>query len=160
MDENIPIILCKLERIFPPAFFDSMEHIPIHLAYEAWLGGPVQYRWMYPFERFMGESKRSVKNKARVEGSICAAYLHRETTYFCSHYFKNFMLSPTHVRNEMQWQVEPREGALSVFRQSGRHAGKEFTHWLTDAEFNSAHVHVLINCSEVKPYLEYVIIHL
>ncbi|XP_052727401.1 uncharacterized protein LOC128194922 [Vigna angularis] len=54
----------------------------------------------------------------------------------------------------MQWQVEPREGALSVFRQSGRHAGKEFTHWLTDAEFNSAHVHVLINCSEVKPYLD------
>jgi len=30
----------------------------------------------------MGESKRSVKNKARVERSICATYLHRETTYF------------------------------------------------------------------------------
>ena len=51
MEENIPIILCKLERIFPPAFFDSMEHLPIHLAREARLGGPVQYRWMYPFER-------------------------------------------------------------------------------------------------------------
>src|SRR3954470_6591893 len=46
-------------------------------------GGPVQYRWMYPFERFMGDSKRSVKNKARVEGSICAHYLHRETSHFC-----------------------------------------------------------------------------
>jgi len=42
---------CKLERIFPLGFFDSMEHLPIHLPYEAWLGGPVQYRWMYPFER-------------------------------------------------------------------------------------------------------------
>jgi len=32
----------------------------------------------------MGESKRYIKNKARVEGSICATYLHRETIYFCS----------------------------------------------------------------------------
>lgn len=44
-------ILCNLEMIFPPSFFDSMEHLPIHLAYEAKVGGPVQYRWMYPFER-------------------------------------------------------------------------------------------------------------
>jgi len=51
MEQNFPIILCKLERIFPPSFFDSMEHLPIHLAYETRLGGPVQYRWMYPFER-------------------------------------------------------------------------------------------------------------
>lgn len=51
LDENIPIIICKLEMIFPPGFFDSMEHLPIHLAKEAILGGPVQYRWMYPFER-------------------------------------------------------------------------------------------------------------
>jgi hypothetical protein len=51
LNENIPIIICKLERIFPPGFFDSMEHLPIHLAKEAMLGGPVHYRWMYPFER-------------------------------------------------------------------------------------------------------------
>jgi len=44
MEQNIPLILCKLERIFPPEFFDSMEHMPIHLAYEARLGGLVQYR--------------------------------------------------------------------------------------------------------------------
>ncbi|KAK7278025.1 hypothetical protein RJT34_23046 [Clitoria ternatea] len=30
-----------------------MEHLPIHLPYEARIGGPVQYRWMYPFERFL-----------------------------------------------------------------------------------------------------------
>jgi len=43
-----------------------------------------------------------------------------------------------------------------VFRQVGRHTGKELTYWLSDAEFNSVHVHVLINCTEVKSYLEYV----
>ena len=51
MKANISIIICKLERIFPPGFFDSMEHLVIHLPTEAILGGPVQYRWMYPFER-------------------------------------------------------------------------------------------------------------
>lgn len=51
MQENIAVILCKLEKIFPPSFFDVMEHLPIHLAEEALLGGPVQYRWMFPFER-------------------------------------------------------------------------------------------------------------
>jgi hypothetical protein len=37
--------------IFPPLFFDSMEHLPIHLSFEAKVRGLVQYRWMYPFER-------------------------------------------------------------------------------------------------------------
>jgi hypothetical protein len=36
--------------IFPPSFFDSIEHLPIHLPFEAKVGGAVQYRWMYPFE--------------------------------------------------------------------------------------------------------------
>ena len=51
LERNIPVTLCKLERIFPPGFFDAMEHLPVHLTYEAKVGGPVQYRWMYPFER-------------------------------------------------------------------------------------------------------------
>lgn len=99
LDQNILVILCKLEQVFPPGFFNSMEHLPVHLAYEAYLGGPVQYRWMYLFERFMGDSKRSVKNKAKVEGSICAHYLHRETSYFWSHYFNHLMLTPRIIRN-------------------------------------------------------------
>ena len=27
LESDIPIILCKLERIFPPSFFDSMKHL-------------------------------------------------------------------------------------------------------------------------------------
>ncbi|KAH0650197.1 hypothetical protein KY284_030109 [Solanum tuberosum] len=51
LERDIPQILCKLERIFPPGFFDSMEHLPVHIPYEARIAGLVQYRWMYPFER-------------------------------------------------------------------------------------------------------------
>ncbi|CAJ2639558.1 unnamed protein product [Trifolium pratense] len=153
MEGDIPMILCKLERIFPPAFFDYMEHLVVHLAHEARLGGPVQYRWIYPFERFMGDSKCSVKNKAKVEASICASYLHREAIHFCSHYF-NDTLSGGNGRNETESQSIIHPLTLSVFNLSGRHAGMEKICFPGIKVLMSAHVHVLINCTEVQPYLE------
>jgi len=51
LQTNIVETLCKLEMIFPLLFFDSMEHLPIYLPFEAKAGGPVHYRWMYLFER-------------------------------------------------------------------------------------------------------------
>ena len=51
LEQNIAVLICKLEKIFPPGFFNPMQHLVIHLAHEALLGGPIQYRWMYPFER-------------------------------------------------------------------------------------------------------------
>lgn len=66
LDQNIPIILCNFEQVFLLGFFGSIENLPIHIEYEAFHGGPVWYQWMYPFERFINDSKRSVKNKVRV----------------------------------------------------------------------------------------------
>ncbi|XP_065623713.1 uncharacterized protein LOC136065019 [Quercus suber] len=51
LEERIVLILCKPERFFPPTFFVVMVHLAVHLPREAILGGPVQYRWMYPIER-------------------------------------------------------------------------------------------------------------
>ncbi|XP_040364493.1 uncharacterized protein LOC121050025 [Rosa chinensis] len=48
---RIVVTLCDLEKIFPPSFFDVMEHLPIHLVQEALIAGAVQFRWMYPIER-------------------------------------------------------------------------------------------------------------
>ncbi|XP_066391785.1 uncharacterized protein [Miscanthus floridulus] len=47
LKQEISLILCKLEKIFPPAFFDVMVHLAVHLPDEALLRGPVQYGWMY-----------------------------------------------------------------------------------------------------------------
>jgi len=74
--------ICKLEKIFPLTFFDLMEHLVIHLPREVKVEGPVQYRWMYPFERCMLYLKRKVRNKAKVEGSICEAYVLEEISNF------------------------------------------------------------------------------
>ena len=37
MNEEIPVLLCKLEKISPPALFDVMMHLPVHLPEEALL---------------------------------------------------------------------------------------------------------------------------
>ncbi|EOY21328.1 Transposase tnp2 [Theobroma cacao] len=75
--------ICKLKKSFALGFFDFMEHLSIHLPYEAKVDGPDQYRWMYPFERFLQHLKK-VKNRALVEGSICEAYIIEEISSFCS----------------------------------------------------------------------------
>ena len=51
LESELVHTLCQLERFFPPSIFDIMFHLPIHLSREARLGGPVHFRWMYPFER-------------------------------------------------------------------------------------------------------------
>ena len=52
MEAEIVETLCLFERFFPPSFFDIMVHLTVHVGREARLGGPVQFRWMYPFERY------------------------------------------------------------------------------------------------------------
>ena len=35
LEKGAPVLLCKLEKIFPPGFFLSMQHLIVHLPYEA-----------------------------------------------------------------------------------------------------------------------------
>nr|GEV32213.1 hypothetical protein [Tanacetum cinerariifolium] len=51
LQKSIAETICNLEKIFPPGFFDSMGNLVVHLVWEALLGGPVQHRWMYLYER-------------------------------------------------------------------------------------------------------------
>lgn len=155
MEKNIPIILCKLEQIFPPSFFDSMEHLPIHLPYEARVGGPVQYRWMYPFERFIRTLKDKVTNSSSVEGSICEAYLVEEASTFASYYYPpDVTCRRTRVpRNDDGGESCSIRQPLSIFNYFGRPSGKCTTYFLQDKEMKAAHLYVLLNCPEVEPFL-------
>ncbi|XP_042379879.1 uncharacterized protein LOC121972257 [Zingiber officinale] len=125
---NIIEIICKLERIFPPVFFDSMEHMTIHLAYEAKVGGPVYYRWMYPFERFLYHLKKKVGNRARVEASIVEAYMIEEVSTFCSSYFEPHIQSRLNriPRNDDGGAVDSSSG-LSIFTHPGRALGSRIS---------------------------------
>jgi hypothetical protein len=62
LKKEIPVLLCKMEKNFPPGFFNPMQHLLIQLPYEAKVSGPVQYRWMYHIERVLRYLKPMVGN--------------------------------------------------------------------------------------------------
>lgn len=144
LKKEIPIILCKLERIFPPAFFTVMVHLAVHLPDEALLRGPVQYGWMYPIERRLGTLKNFVSNKARPEGSIAEAYIASETLAFCSRYMED-----CDTRSNPQ-----EEGDISVFMHGAKLSRKSRVQYIDDEIMNKLVWYVLNNCEEVEPYLE------
>jgi hypothetical protein len=38
LGKNVTCVTCKLEKIFPPGFFNPMQHLILHLPYEARMG--------------------------------------------------------------------------------------------------------------------------
>lgn len=84
LQDRIALTLCHLEKLFPPSFFDVMEHLVVHLAEEALIAGPVQFRWMYPIERFLLTLKQYVRNRARPEGSIVKGYIMEDCMNSCA----------------------------------------------------------------------------
>ncbi|XP_010510109.2 PREDICTED: uncharacterized protein LOC104786397 [Camelina sativa] len=149
---NIAVKLCNLEKIFPPSFFDVMEHLPIHLPDEAALGGPVQYRWMYPFERYMYHLKKKVKNKAHIAGSIVAQCLNEEISNASANFFgnpevKDEPIGPGDIRFTYDDPDVP-----SFFYHEGRAGGKATNKWLTDDDYTVLQTFMLLNCDKFEPY--------
>lgn len=155
------MVLCNLEKIFPPSFFDVMEHLPIHLPHEATLGGPVQFRWMYPFERYMGHLKKKVKNKAKVEGSIVEQYINEEISTFCSYYFEPHIKTKNrtgdrHYDGDIHGDTHEFDEVPDIFSQPGRGSGKEKEIWLKDKDYRIVHTYILRNCEQLRPFERYV----
>ena len=157
LEEEVPVLLCKLEKMFPPGFFNVMQHLIVHLPYEARVGGPVAYRWMYVFERAMHYLRLKVRNKARVEGSIVEACIVQEITNCVSLYFSD------HVRTI--WKKNPRYNnggtrvqndgcTLDVFEHVGNLHGRPIARELSRDELNAARLYILTNCSAVDRFRE------
>jgi hypothetical protein len=87
LEKEILVLICNLEKIFPTGWFNPMQHLLVHLPYEAKLGGPQQYRWMYHIERALKNLRAMVCNKARVECCITEEFKLKEIVYFSSVYF-------------------------------------------------------------------------
>ncbi|GKC29203.1 hypothetical protein Tco_1036497 [Tanacetum coccineum] len=135
--EMLPEPIWKaMTEILPPGFFDHMEHLLVHLSYEARVGGPEQYRWMYPFERYLYHLKKKVKNKARVESSICEAYIMEEISNFCTHYFESHVETNSRRvgRNDDGGNLNPNRFSLSIFNHRGRPSGTCKRRYLDDDE--------------------------
>jgi hypothetical protein len=148
LKKEIPLILCKLEKIFPPALFDVMVHLAVQLPDEALLRGPIQYGWMYPIERRLGTLKNLVRNRARPEGSIVEAYIEREVLAFCSMYTDDVDTCPNFDG--------PLDGDTSVFMPGVQLIGKDRVRYILEKIMNKLVWYVLNNCEEVESYVKYV----
>jgi predicted transcriptional regulator YdeE len=151
LKKEIPMLLCKLEKIFPPGWFNPMHHLLIHLSYEAKVGGPVQYRWMYPFERALKKLRHMVGNKARVEGCIIEEFKYKKIAYFTSVYFteEHNVNAPTmwyHVH-----QDDPHSD-LNIFKLRGMTVDVGRIYHLSNEEKNSTLLYKYTNLDEMTHY--------
>ncbi|XP_021749410.1 uncharacterized protein LOC110715147 [Chenopodium quinoa] len=143
--EGIVLTPCELEMEFLPSFFTIMVHLLIHLVEEVKLGGPVQYRWMYPIERYLAHLKLNVANKAQPEGSIAEGYLLEETIRFCSRYLegvKTVFNKPKRIDDDC-----PNSGKY-LCNSGGRVIGKEVNFRLDGKSLKQAHRYVLLHHSD------------
>ncbi|XP_058785062.1 uncharacterized protein LOC131659973 [Vicia villosa] len=152
---EIAEILCQLEMIFPPSFFDIMVHLPIHLLNEVRLGGPVQFRWMYPTERYLCKLKNYVRNRAYPEGSIAKGYLAEEAITFCSRYLHSnvdtrFNRKSRNYDVTDSLETDPDHYFTTAGRPLGG-VGKPFH--LDVKSKDDAHRYILFNCNEVQIYI-------
>ena len=102
-------------------------------------------------------------NKAKVEGSICNAYLVEKATSFCSYYFEDHVSTrhtqgPCNNDNRIESdEGEEHEGNLSIFKYHGQSFEKAQSRFLSEEEYKAARSYILLNCSEVEPFTRLVI---
>jgi hypothetical protein len=150
---EIVIILCKLEKL-PPAFFDVMVDLSIHLPDEAILKGPVHYGWMYPVERRLGCLKSTMHQKTYPEGSITEGYIVNECLTFYSRYLKDDIetrFNKAERNQDKSAPVGPVE--LKVFSHGAKGFGKSILKNYKK-DFDKMKWYVLDNCEEAESYIE------
>jgi hypothetical protein len=128
-----------------------MQHLLIHLPYEAKVGGLVQYRWIYPFERALKRLRHMVGNKARVEGCIVEEFKYKEIAYFTSVYFTeehniNAPMMRYHVHED-----DPHSD-LSIFKSRGTTVDVGRVYHLSEEDWNSDLLYMCTNLDEMAHY--------
>ncbi|XP_010681270.2 uncharacterized protein LOC104896251 [Beta vulgaris subsp. vulgaris] len=154
-------IHCQFEMIFPPVFFDVMVHLPSHLVDEIKYGGPVQYRWMYFVERYLGKLKSYVRNRSRPEGSITEGYMIEECLTFCSRYLHDGVKTRLDRRCARQCEMNQSEDDSSFFPKVGHPIGGKRTRngkgfSLDVISKKQAHRYIIFNCNNtaIEKYIE------
>ncbi|CAL9005352.1 unnamed protein product [Prunus brigantina] len=119
--------------------------IVVHLVREVRLCGPVYFRWMYPFERYMKVLKGYVQNRTRPKGCIAERYIAEEAVEFCTEHLSD--VSTVGVPSSQKMGVSKPLSGCTVT--------------IVDWDLlNQAHLYVLENTEEVLPYIEQHMIHI
>jgi hypothetical protein len=153
LEKQAPELICNLELILPPGFFNPMQHMILHLATEARKGGPVQTRWQFPPERETKKIRAKCGNKAKIEASIAEATLTEEVANFTTKYYDDNI--PT-VHNPLpRYNAANPEGLsqLSIFIGLGGKTSGSKREKIPKPAVEAIHAYVLRTMDEVKPYI-------
>jgi hypothetical protein len=107
LQTHIKETMCILEMVFPPSYFNSLEHFMMHIVDQIFALGPVYLHHMFPFERMIYVMKKFVRTRSHPEGSMIEGYTTEEIIECCADYIK-----------------DGRSIGLPVSRHEGRLAGK------------------------------------
>ncbi|GJT88153.1 reverse transcriptase domain-containing protein [Tanacetum coccineum] len=143
-------ILCNLELIYPPAFFDIMIHLVIHLPLEAIFDGPIRPWWMYPFERYMKKLKNYVRNKAKPEGSIAEGYVAEQALTLTSYYFQDVTMKFN--RPDRNVDCPPPTCQFQVFKSLCKSIGLRSVIRIDHQELKKVIWYVLHNSPKIDTY--------
>jgi hypothetical protein len=152
LEKRAPELVCKLEKIFPPSFFLSMQHFIVHLPYEARMGGPMQTHRCYPIERYLKTLRKKCENKARIVASIAEAFINEEVTNFTTTYYNGNLPS---MHNPLpRYNDDENESTLSLFKGSLGRASALTPKTLDNEDWCSIMLYLLGNLDEVGPYIK------
>ena len=99
--------------------------------------------------------KRKVRNKAKVEGSICEAYILEEISNFASLYFDpSIQTRYINIPRNDDGREQKMDNKLSIFKHPCRPIGKGQHIFLTDEELQIVETYILVNCKESESYLQ------
>ncbi|KAK1621133.1 hypothetical protein QYE76_026650 [Lolium multiflorum] len=145
LQEEIVVILCELEMYFPPAFFDVMVHLLVHIVEDIIQLGPMFLHSMMPFERMNGVIKGYVRNRARPDGSIAKGFLTEECISFCTSYLE--------IENPVGLPVNRHLGKLAGWghRDGSREMHVDFKGRIAD--FERANLVALQHIDVVDPWV-------
>ena len=148
MERMAPVLLSKLEKIFPPAFFNLIQHMILHLPYEARRGG-VQGRWCYPIERCLKILRKKCRNKAKIGVSVVEAFRVEEVSNFTTAYYTENLPS---VNPPPRYNDDWSSSTLSLFKGQLGRGSTATPKMLQQHEFRTIMLYVLLNLDEVVPY--------
>jgi hypothetical protein len=113
------------------------------------MGGTVQYQWCYPIERTLKLVHKKCRNKARIEASVAEAYIVEEVSNFTEKYYKENL--PSVHDHFPRYNVVENQSKLSLFQGQFGSASASTTNQLTNEEWHSIMLYVLLNSPEVEP---------
>jgi hypothetical protein len=131
-----------------------MMHLPIHIASEAIIGGPICYRWMYPVERYLRTLKGYVRNKACPEGSIAEGYISEECLTFCARFFEDVSTKVNRPERQENSQVSAPPAGLSIFGSMQYSKNKFHIETASYSDLHRMRHYIISKCDEAMPWVK------